>query len=231
MIPIKLKLIIVGLLKFPLIGWIRNFSLLLFYSLKFKKTIVKYGVIIKKSNLGEYVTINENSTIVNSKIGDMSYLASNCKVVNTEIGKYCSIGPNCISVLGKHPVNTFVSSHPAFFSYNNSSISKTFSDKSYYNEVGQVKIGNDVWIGANVLILDDITIGNGAIIAAGSVVVKDVENYTVVGGVPAKLIRHRFDNETIKLLLNSEWWNMELEKIKNNYMEFQSIERFKKYIS
>ena len=198
--------------------------------MKFKKSDIKFGAIIKNSNLGDYVTVNENTTIVNSKVGDMSYLASNCKVVNTEIGKYCSIGPNCISVLGKHPVNTFVSTHPAFFSENNKSISKTFSDKSYYDEIGQVVIGNDVWIGANVLILDDITIGNGAIIAAGSVIVKDVENYTVVGGVPAKVIKQRFDNETVKILHNSEWWNMEIDSIKNSFKEYHSIERFKKYI-
>ena len=78
-------------------------------------------------------------------------------------------------------------------------------------------IGNDVWIGSNVTILGGITIGHGAIVATGAVVTKDVPPYSVVGGVPAKVIRYRFSEEKIQELLDEKWWEWNDEKIKTEY--------------
>lgn len=79
-----------------------------------------------------------------------------------------------------------------------------------------VLIGNDVWIGANVVILPGVKVGDGAILAAGAVITKDVEPYTVVGGVPAKIIRKRFDNDMIEMFLKIKWWDWPIEKIEEN---------------
>jgi virginiamycin A acetyltransferase len=81
---------------------------------------------------------------------------------------------------------------------------------------GPVTIGNDVWIGTQSIILTGVTIGNGVIIAANSVVSKDVPPYAIVGGTPAKVLRYRFSDEIIAKLLEIEWWNWDLEKIKKN---------------
>jgi len=81
---------------------------------------------------------------------------------------------------------------------------------------GDVTIGNDVWVGINTLVLSGVSIGDGAVIGASSVVANDVPPYTVVAGNPARLIRRRFDDETIKKLLEMKWWNWDIQKIKDN---------------
>ena len=89
-----------------------------------------------------------------------------------------------------------------------------------------VTIGNDVWIGANVIILSGVSIGDGAIIAAGAVVTKDVEDYSIVGGVPAKLIKYRFSKEQIHRLQKIKWWDWSHEKIEEHIEEFYQPDVF-----
>lgn len=98
-----------------------------------------------------------------------------------------------------------------------------------FNEL--VTIGNDVWIGANVVILQGVHIGDGAIIAAGAVVTKDVDDYAIVGGVPAKLIRYRFSERQIKAFKEIQWWNWNMDKIQENMELFYRPEDFLKKFS
>lgn len=81
---------------------------------------------------------------------------------------------------------------------------------------GDTIIGNDVWIGYDAMIMPGVKVGDGAIIASGAAVTKDIEAYSIVGGNPAQLIRKRFDDETIHKLINLAWWNWSLEKITTN---------------
>ena len=81
-------------------------------------------------------------------------------------------------------------------------------------------IGNDVWIGSHSLLLGGIRIGDGAVIAAGAVVTHDVPDYAVVGGVPAKIIKYRFDRMTIQRLQDSKWWNLSIEEVKKRFTDF-----------
>lgn len=87
-------------------------------------------------------------------------------------------------------------------------------------------IGNDVWIGAYVNIIEGITIGDGAIIAAGSVVTQDVPPYAVVGGVPAKVIKYRFEQDIIEQLKKIEWWNKDQKWLKKNAHLFDDVYKF-----
>lgn len=92
-------------------------------------------------------------------------------------------------------------------------------------EQRNIVVGNDVWIGANCIIFEGVTIGDGAVIAAGSIVRKDVPPYAVVGGV-GKIIKYRFSHETIEKLLEIQWWNWEDSKIKENIKLLQDAEKF-----
>ncbi|MGN7726627.1 CatB-related O-acetyltransferase [Luteimonas sp. 22616] len=133
------------------------------------------------------------------------------------IGRYSSIGPNVIIGETDHPTDWLTTSplpHSAtwrekYFQLPGSAYSEPLSDaaKSRLPAQTPVVIGNDVWIGANVVIRCGVTIGDGAICAAGSIVTKDVPPYAIVGGVPAKLIRMRFDEELVGRLLHAQWWN------------------------
>lgn len=177
------------------------------------------------SQISDKAYIGGSYSINDSKIGDFTSIALNAKISLTEIGKYCSIGPEFISGWGIHPING-LSTSPLFYSRSHST-GKTFSETNKIVERKAIKIGNDVWIGANCFILDGVTIGNGSVIAAGSIVTADVPDYAIVGGVPAKLIKYRFEEDTIKKLLEIKWWDFENEeRLKDVEMYFFDIESF-----
>ena len=127
-----------------------------------------------------------------------------------KIGSFCSISANVTILLGGNHRGDWITTFP---------FNVIFEEFRYIeghpSSNGDVIIGNDVWIGLNALILSGVTIGDGAIIAANSVVTKDVEPYVIVGGNPAKKIKNRFDDKTIEDLLRIRWWDWDLEKIKN----------------
>lgn len=173
----------------------------------------------------------QNSSITSSKIGYASYIAANTVIARTEIGRYTSIGPNVNCIFGKHPSNTFVSTHPSFFSintvvgfsYTKNQLFEEFPSPKDIDNNYTISIGNDVWIGANVSIMDGVTIGDGAIIAANALVNKNVEPYTIVGGVPAKIIKKRFSETHIQFLQKLQWWNKPEKWIIENASNFVNI--------
>lgn len=170
---------------------------------------------IHSSKLSENIVVYSNCQLSKTAMGGFSYVADNSRLNLVKLGKFCSIGPDVLCGRGEHPTN-FLSTNPVFFSTLNQ-CGTSFSDKDYFEEVKEIIIGNDVWIGARSFIRDGVRIGDGAIIAAGAVVVKDVPAYAVVGGVPAKLIRWRFPESIINQLLQIKWWNWPEAKLR----EFQ----------
>ncbi len=181
--------------------------------------------VAKKVKLDKYcienkVKVYENVQLNNSELGEYSYVAENCIISNSVIGKFCSVGPNTIMGYGEHPTN-LISTSPVF--YNSNEIAyNSFATKNYVEDCKQIIIGNDVWIGAQVYIKNGITIGNGAVIAAGAIVTNDVPDYAIAGGVPAKVIKFRFDEETVTKLLKMQWWNWSEEKLKLSQSKFVS---------
>jgi acetyltransferase-like isoleucine patch superfamily enzyme len=134
------------------------------------------------------------------------------EVRNVKIGRYCSIAANVNISPSQHPVNWLSISdrqhNSAYLDFNrfggNDVAVKRFVDDK------RAEIGNDVWVGINAVIMGGVKIGDGAIVAAGAVVTKDVPPYAVVGGVPAKVIKYRFDEDTIKELLALKWWDYDI---------------------
>ena len=177
-------------------------------------------------------TIGEGAFFTGS-IGYGSYIGRASRI-NASIGRYCTISENVATVLGTHPVGDFVSVHPAFFSAAGQA-GFTYVDTNKYNEYKyadgdkcHVVIGNDVWIGYGAMIMGGVTLGDGAVVAAGAVVTKDVPPYTVVGGVPAREIKKRFCDEDIEFLLNFKWWDKPRAWIKENADIFDSITEFRR---
>lgn len=176
--------------------------------------------------LSSHVSVSSGCYLNNVQVGSYSYLSFNVSASNTHIGKFCSIAQGVGICMGMHPSNTFVSTSPVFFS-TIKQCGTTFADQSYFQEMGSCSIGNDVWIGANALIMDNINIGDGAIIGAGCIVTKDVPPYAIVVGIPGKIIQYRFSKEEINFLLDFKWWDKDDSWIKANYKQFHDIRSFK----
>jgi acetyltransferase-like isoleucine patch superfamily enzyme len=191
---------------------------------KSKHIRIGYNTIIVNSKIGLYNTFYDNIEIVDCDIDDFVYISYGSKIANTKIGKFCSIGPDCKIGLGKHPTN-FVSTFPAFFS-TRKQCQVAFVNKNYFEEIQKIIIGNDVWIGANAIIMDGVNIEDGAIIAAGAIVTKDVQPYSIVAGIPAKEIRKRFSNEDVNKLLKIKWWERDLKWLKENADSFNDPDKF-----
>lgn len=147
-------------------------------------------------------------------IGNYTYFNSGSSIFpNTVIGRYCSIANDVIIAPPEHQKN-WLSTHPF---QNSDSWGKAFGiniiEHSHTNKKTIIK--NDVWIGIKSIIKSGVIIGNGAIIGAGSVVTKDVPDYAIVAGVPAKIIGYRFESNTIQKLLNLKWWNLQIKDLNN----------------
>lgn len=146
-----------------------------------------------------------SGTIVQNdvKIGEYSYINRNSYVENCTIGKYCSISSGVYICPYEHNYS-LITTHPLA------------NRESIEPKRKGVKIGNDVLISLNAIILEGIQIGDGAVIGAGAIVTKDVKPYEIVAGVPAKHIKFRFSQDKIDYLMNLQWWNWGNKIIKRN---------------
>lgn len=161
-------------------------------------------VMYEKSELGR------RNLIRNTTIEKGSYTGTNTIVKKTDIGRYCCISWNVSIGGGNHD-------YKKTSLYTDYWFKRTFGVEAKETPVDyRTTIGNDVWIGAGVNIIGGVTIGDGCVIGAGSVVTHDIEPYSIVVGVPGRVIKKRFDEETIDKLKSLQWWNWSEEKIKEN---------------
>ncbi len=174
-----------------------------------------------------------NAVYENCKFGGSlgygSYIQKNCELIG-DIGRFTSIAPYTRSNCWRHPYTfPYVTTSPMFFStYKQTGL--TFANRSMFDENrGLLKIGNDVWICENVFLVGGINVGDGAVILPGAVVTKDIPPYAIAGGIPAKVIRYRYDEETISFLLNLKWWDKDIEWLKDNWELLCDIDKLKDF--
>ena len=180
---------------------------------KFFKKVIR-GKCVINSDIHKTAKINSGATIVDSTIGRYSYTCYDDEIVNCEIGQFCSISDEVVIGGAEHPME-WVSTSPVFQNVKHSGPKRKFAEFDFEG-IKKTIIGNDVWIGRRSIIKAGVTVGDGAVIGSGSVVTKDIPPYAIVGGIPAKILKFRFDEETIRILLESKWWNLPDEVI-NDY--------------
>lgn len=216
-----------ALLRNPFTLWVKWFVTKIYYETKFSAKKLKIGYMAKFINcqFGYGNTLFDQAILENVNLGDYSYIGHSCQLRNLDIGKFTCFGPMVVAGLGKHPSRGFVSTYPAFYS-SEKWTPISFVESSIFEESEPIVVGHDVWVGARAIILDGVKIGNGAIIGAGAVVTKDVPAYAVVAGVPAKLIRYRFEPEQVAELEKRQWWDRDIEWLKKNHRKFRDIREF-----
>ncbi|MFD1551794.1 antibiotic acetyltransferase [Putridiphycobacter roseus] len=204
--------------NFPLFKPLYHYIINLNYKRKTKQLSIGYSNDIRNSKFGGYNNIGDRASMNNVTLGTYTYMSYDTVIRNADIGKFCSIGPRCLIGLGKHPVNDYLSTHPLFYSAN-SPLTFSFLKESTYQEIETITIGNDVWLGAGCIILDGVSIGDGAIVAAGAVVTKNVAPFSIVKGVPAKHSGYKFTPEKIKSIQDDPWWDKDIDWIKKHIQE------------
>lgn len=173
---------------------------------------VQEGCRIFQSELERRVVIYPHTFLSRVRFGSFSYVNEHGLMRGVSVGRFTSIGPHFLCGYGEHP-SDLISTSPVFYS-TKGQCGTSFAAEDYFAEEAETSIGHDVWIGTRVFVRDGVRIGHGAIVAAGAVVVKDVPDYAIVGGVPARVIRLRFSEDAVRELLSIEWWNWSEERLR-----------------
>lgn len=178
---------------------------------------------LRKCVIDKTARVCSKSELTKVELGRYSYIGYDCFMVNVSIGKFCSIANRCCIGGAAHPLDR-VSSSPVFHAGKNI-MGKNFATFPII-QTPQTVIENDVWLGMGVYVKAGVTIHNGAVIGTGSVLTHDVPPYEIWAGNPARFIRKRFNDEIIKGLLDSEWWNYSDEDLKTRAVDFDDPSKF-----
>jgi len=215
---------IIKLIKFP------------FLKIKYRKK-VKFNLSVNIAANTQFEGMNflDSYSFVAGEMGLGSYIAKNSSI-KAKIGRYTSIGSYVRCNSGVHPITKFVSTSPVFYSVTKNKLGGSYTDVQLFeehrtadkNNKFDVIIGNDCWIGDGVFFTGGVTIGDGAVILAHAVVTKDIPPYAIVGGIPAKIIKYRFEENTINFLLRFKWWDKEAIWLKNNIDLMIDIDKLQK---
>ena len=172
---------------------------------------VSYGSI-----LGEEVVVREGAVVSGCTVGALTYLNSYVQAYRADIGRFCSLGPSSQVGPNEHFLDNVTTCEPLYPPQERARVDERNAERT--------TLAADVWLGSGAIVLKGRSVGTGAIVAAGAVVTDDVEPYSVVGGVPARVLRHRFDRPQREALLASIWWEAPLPRIRAALAAAQSPE-------
>jgi len=190
-------------------------------TVKLAETFIENSVRLRECRIGQQCEILAHSALEYSSLGDFSYVGEYCTIADAQIGRFVAIANHVRLGAPNHPMER-ASQHritycPEYYSPNATRDHDFFA----HRRDERVVIGNDVWMGHGVIVLPGVTVGDGAVLAAGAVVTKDVAPYSIVGGVPAKLLRPRFTGSIANELQRIAWWDWPLETIVARLADFQ----------
>ena len=178
---------------------------------------------VRQATLGRYTEIGARTSFVESSLGDYSYVVNDSNVIYTTIGKFCSIAAHTRINPGNHPMHRASQSH---FTYRAAAYFDDAEDDAAFFDWRRshaVTIGHDVWIGHGAIILAGRTVGTGAVVAGGAVVTKDVPDYTIVAGNPARVIRRRFPEAVAARLQALAWWDWDHARLRQGLDDFRTL--------
>lgn len=178
---------------------------------------------VRDAVLGRYTEIGARTVFAESTLGDYSYVVNDSNIIYTTIGKFCSIAAHTRINPGNHPMQRASQAH---FTYRASAYFEDAQDEAAFFDWRRstpVTIGHDVWIGHGAIVLAGRSIGTGAVVAGGAVVTKDVPDYTIVAGNPARIIRRRFPEEIAERLKALAWWDWEHAALRTALDDFRAL--------
>lgn len=178
---------------------------------------------VRNTTIGRYTEIYERCSISDSAIGDYSYVVRDSEIWCATIGKFVNIASHARINAPNHPTWRATLHHFTYRAENYWADAEAETGFFDWRRSHAVSIGHDVWIGHGATILPGVTVGNGAVIGAGAVVSRDVEAYTIVGGVPAKFIRRRFSEEIGRRLDRLAWWDWSHARLRAALDDFRSL--------
>ncbi len=186
----------------------------------FNPNISCLAFVSSNNHLDKKTVIYRNAKIRGSEVGAYSYISPNTVIENAQIGRFCSISDHCRIGMGTHNTNQ-ISTSPIFTQKVNGTKARWVDKNVNDSPFRTVRVGNDVWIGSRAMILGGVTVGDGAVVGAGAVVTKDVPAYAIVAGVPAKVIKYRFPDRLIELLMDFKWWYYPEDVLREHISRFQ----------
>lgn len=178
---------------------------------------------VRQATLGRYTEIGARTSFVESSMGDYSYVVNDSNVIYTTIGKFCSIAAHTRINPGNHPMHRATQAH---FTYRASAYFDDAEDEAAFFDWRRshaVTIGHDVWIGHGAIILAGRNIGTGAVVAGGAIVTRDVPDYTIVAGNPARIIRRRFPEAIAERLHRLAWWDWDHATLRGALEDFRNL--------
>ena len=178
-----------------------------------RKVSCEFGAFFHNSEFSRNVKLHSGAEVRSSSIGSNSYVGHRSKLSHVTIGRFCSIGQDSLIGPGLHPVD-FFSTSPIFYSNGNQLQYNWHQFPIEFSEHQPVIIGDDVWIGSRCIVLDGVSIAQGSIIAAGSVVTRDTVPYGIYAGVPAKLIKYRFKRSIIDKIMRLNFFEKSDDEIR-----------------